>query len=90
MKGYAEIMTQRFKERNKKNSKDYNPYGINRNKSTDIQLRRKKIKKLEKAKNDENNNNFIFGKQKYKNNINDDNNININWQRRGMKKNKEE
>ena len=66
LRGYKDIMPQINREREEKNNINYNPVSFNRGKSNDIQLRKKKTQKT-KTQNYGNENNFLFGKQKYYN-----------------------
>ena len=85
-KGYKEIMPQINREREEKNNINYNPISSNRTKSSDIQLRKKKTKKENKAQNYENINNYVFGKQQYYNYDNHKEKGNINTMRIGTRK----
>ena len=73
MKGYKDIMPKINKERIEPNNKVVfnNTLVLKRNKSTDILLKRKKVKKIDKTQKYQNINNYIFGKQKYLNDNND-------------------
>ena len=73
MKGYKDIMPKINKERIEQNNNVVfnNTLVLKRNKSTDILLKRKKIKKIDKTQKYQNINNYIFGKQKYLNDNND-------------------
>ena len=86
-KGYKNIMPQINKEREEKNDYNYNPIYFKRTKSSDIiQLKKKKAKKGNKTQNYENINNYIFGKQQYYNNYNNQGRGNITTMRIGMRK----
>ena len=73
MKGYKDIMPKINKERIEPNNNVVfnNTLVLKRNKSTDILLKRKKVKKIDKTQKYQNINNYIFGKQKYLNDNND-------------------
>ena len=73
MKGYKDIMPKINKERIEQNNNVVfnNTLVLKRNKSTDILLKRKKVKKIDKTQKYQNINNYIFGKQKYLNDNND-------------------
>ena len=73
MKGYKDIMPKINRERIDQNNNVVfnNTLVLKKNKSTDILLKRKKIKKIDKTQKYQNINNYIFGKQKYLNDIND-------------------
>ena len=73
MKGYKDIMPMINKERIENNNNNIvfnNTLVLKRNKSTDISLKRKKEKKIDKTQKYPHINNYIFGKQKYLNDIN--------------------
>ena len=73
MKGYKDIMPKINKERIEQNNNVVfnNTLVLKRNKSTDISLKRKKVKKIDKTQKYQNINNYIFRKQKYLNDIDD-------------------
>ena len=73
MKGYKDVMPTINKEKIEINNNIiFNNVYLKRNKSTDILLKKKKVKKVDKSQKYQNINNYIFGKQKYLN----DNNYN--------------